>query len=203
GLAAGKTEIPSTPDEARINRTGKAGRLLKVAPVAPPAKFNAGSVVERTSSLIPPPKASDVTMAFAPPEIHGKEIRIATAFHTPKPKEKVIPGLSPVVASLINNLTPDPLATAYVQVEPDFARSSPFDSVLREESRFVPPVGKGDHNWLRRPLPASAFSESEQRCLAAGIYFEARGEPVRGQAAVAQVILNRVRNPAYPETICG
>src|SRR5690606_5661479 len=34
-------------------------------------------------------------------------------------------------------------------------------------------------------------------------YFEARGEPVKGQAAVAQVILNRVRNPAYPDTICG
>jgi spore germination cell wall hydrolase CwlJ-like protein len=47
------------------------------------------------------------------------------------------------------------------------------------------------------------FSADEQQCLATGIYFEARGEPVKGQAAVAQVILNRVRNPAYPKTICG
>ena len=47
------------------------------------------------------------------------------------------------------------------------------------------------------------FSAKEQKCLANAIYFEARGETLRGQAAVAQVVLNRVRNPAYPETICG
>ena len=56
---------------------------------------------------------------------------------------------------------------------------------------------------MSSPLPPSAFSEQEQRCLSAGIYFEARGESVKGQAAVAQVILNRVRNPAYPKSICG
>ena len=44
---------------------------------------------------------------------------------------------------------------------------------------------------------------AQQACLARGIYFEARGEPVRGQAAVGQVILNRVKNPAFPSTICG
>jgi spore germination cell wall hydrolase CwlJ-like protein len=47
------------------------------------------------------------------------------------------------------------------------------------------------------------FEERERRCLATAIYFEARGEPVRGQVAVAQVILNRVRSPLFPETICG
>jgi hypothetical protein len=47
------------------------------------------------------------------------------------------------------------------------------------------------------------FEERERRCLATAIYFEARGEPVRGQVAVAQVILNRVRSPLFPQTICG
>jgi hypothetical protein len=47
------------------------------------------------------------------------------------------------------------------------------------------------------------FEERERRCLATAIYFEARGEPMRGQVAVAQVILNRVRSPLFPETICG
>jgi spore germination cell wall hydrolase CwlJ-like protein len=47
------------------------------------------------------------------------------------------------------------------------------------------------------------FETRERRCLATAIYFEARGEPVRGQVAVAQVILNRVRSPLFPETICG
>ena len=64
---------------------------------------------------------------------------------------------------------------------------------------------QSDHGWpwAATPLPAAAFAEDEQTCLANGIYFEARGEKKEGQAAVAQVILNRVRNPAYPETICG
>jgi spore germination cell wall hydrolase CwlJ-like protein len=47
------------------------------------------------------------------------------------------------------------------------------------------------------------FEERERRCLATAIYFEARGEPVQGQIAVGQVILNRVRSPQFPATICG
>src|SRR5690606_17000118 len=153
-----------------------------------------------------PKNAADITMAFAPPAIHGEEIQIATAFHMPR-DERQIPGISAIVASLVNNTEPDILASADAPAEPDFARASAFARRSRARDsragRFVPPVGKGDHAWLNRPLPASAFSDSEQQCLTAGVYFEARGEPVRGQAAVAQVILNRVRNPTYPNTICG
>jgi N-acetylmuramoyl-L-alanine amidase len=35
------------------------------------------------------------------------------------------------------------------------------------------------------------------------LYHEARGEDVLGRAAVAHVTLNRVRSPAYPDTVCG
>ena len=43
----------------------------------------------------------------------------------------------------------------------------------------------------------------EQRCLAEAVYFEARSEPAEGQAAVAQVVLNRVKSGLYPSTVCG
>ena len=43
----------------------------------------------------------------------------------------------------------------------------------------------------------------ELHCLATAIYFEARGEPVAGQFAVAQVVLNRVKSGWYPPSICG
>ena len=43
----------------------------------------------------------------------------------------------------------------------------------------------------------------EQRCLAEAVYFEARSEPEEGQAAVAQVVLNRVKSGLYPTSICG
>jgi len=45
--------------------------------------------------------------------------------------------------------------------------------------------------------------DNERRCLAEAIYFEARGEPEQGQAAVAQVVLNRASSGLYPPTICG
>ena len=84
-------------------------------------------------------------------------------------------------------------------------RPRPGEEVLsawlggRSPAQFAP----GQHDWLQNPLPASVYAQKQQKCLAEGIYFEARGESESGQAAVAQVILNRVRNPAYPDTICG
>jgi len=40
-------------------------------------------------------------------------------------------------------------------------------------------------------------------CLAQNIYFEARSQPLIEQVAVAQVVLNRVYSPNYPDTVCG
>ncbi len=40
------------------------------------------------------------------------------------------------------------------------------------------------------------------RCLAENIYFEARGEPLNGQYAIAEVTLNRLASPHFPDTIC-
>lgn len=55
-----------------------------------------------------------------------------------------------------------------------------------------------------RRAAARALQRSEDlRCLAQNVYFEARGEPLEGQYAVAEVTLNRVRAPNFPHTICG
>jgi hypothetical protein len=42
-----------------------------------------------------------------------------------------------------------------------------------------------------------------EKCLADAIYFESRGEPLRGQKAVAQVVMNRVFSGRYPHDVCG
>ncbi len=67
----------------------------------------------------------------------------------------------------------------------------------------APRDANGDFLWLRNRLPLSVGVAEEQKCLAEAIYFEARGEPFEGQVAVGQVVLNRVRNPAYPASVCG
>ena len=62
---------------------------------------------------------------------------------------------------------------------------------------------------LQRPMsPAERLGLSDtsrakaEKCLANAVYFESRGEPVRGQIAVAQVVMNRVFTPYYPKTVC-
>ena len=51
-------------------------------------------------------------------------------------------------------------------------------------------------------LPAADGGEQWQ-CLSEALYFEARGESVRGMFAVGEVILNRVDSDAYPDSLCG
>jgi Cell Wall Hydrolase len=67
----------------------------------------------------------------------------------------------------------------------------------------------GKDNAGRLITPANRLSlEGKERakaekCLADAVYFEARGEPLRGQMAVAQVIMNRVFSGYYPNNVCG
>lgn len=56
---------------------------------------------------------------------------------------------------------------------------------------------------LDSTLSAAAYQESELRILARLVHGEARGEPYIGQVAVAAVVLNRVRDAAFPNTISG
>ncbi|MGE0046030.1 MAG: cell wall hydrolase [Hyphomonadaceae bacterium] len=69
------------------------------------------------------------------------------------------------------------------------------------------------HAVLRGPFQAApaapstrgpdALNQRELHCLSEAIYFEARSESYRGQVAVAEVVMNRVRSSAYPNSICG
>ena len=49
----------------------------------------------------------------------------------------------------------------------------------------------------------SAQHANALRCMTQAVYYEAANEPDAGQRAVAQVVLNRVRHPAYPTSVCG
>jgi spore germination cell wall hydrolase CwlJ-like protein len=50
---------------------------------------------------------------------------------------------------------------------------------------------------------AAEVRDAEQECLANAVYFEARGEPLQGQLAVAEVVINRAASGRYPSTLCG
>ena len=97
----------------------------------------------------------------------------------------------------------DPSTAAALQAIAGIAPSSanPLPAVASEQlayARELAPVTGA----FATSTPVAA-NEKELWCLATAIYFEARGESYRGQVAVAQVVLNRVKDHRYPNTICG
>ncbi len=75
------------------------------------------------------------------------------------------------------------------------ARAMMVQAVLRGPSSASQP---------EQSAPAEPQIDARQHaCLSQAIYYEARGETQRGQVAVAEVIMNRVRSNAYPNSICG
>ena len=68
-------------------------------------------------------------------------------------------------------------------------------------------AGKDDAKRLESPANRLALSgkprAQAEKCLADAVYFEARGEEMKGQEAVAQVVMNRVFSGYYPHDVCG
>jgi spore germination cell wall hydrolase CwlJ-like protein len=68
-----------------------------------------------------------------------------------------------------------------------------------------PKTLSGDVTFSRAWIDAQpeAKGDADWRCLSEALYFEARGESVKGQFAVAEVIRNRVSSGRFPNTLCG
>lgn len=65
----------------------------------------------------------------------------------------------------------------------------------------APPVSAGPA--VRSAIRLVAAKPAELTCLAKAVYYEARGESADGQAAVAQVVINRTHRANYPSNVCG
>ena len=100
------------------------------------------------------------------------------------------PGLALEFA--LNSSSPTPSDGVLVVVETDSANETTVPQLSDAG-------GKPNYAALIDPRD----NARQMRCLAEAIYFESRSEPEDGQAAVAQVVLNRVRSGIYPTTICG
>ncbi|MET4389640.1 spore germination cell wall hydrolase CwlJ-like protein [Bradyrhizobium sp. F1.4.3] len=102
-----------------------------------------------------------------------------------------------------------------VMADPDMkvtaSLSPPSEDVARdiESGESVAPKGEVNADNQRAKSPAERLALDDksrvksEKCLAEAIYFESRGEAVRGQIAVAQVVMNRVFSGKYPDTVCG
>lgn len=195
-VVTGSVSLRGAGSDHRINRKLKGDlRVLR------PEDISAGYI--KTVSLFDPIEREPnlPRMAFVLPAKVD-----ATSGAVPTPKTAVARAeAAEGPAGKVGATTEGGVIVAYAPAsEP--TSNAPFDAVIADGSLdpyvMIPGV-KATHAWVNKPLPAAARSESELKCLATAIYFEARGEPEEGQIAVAQVVLNRLKNPTYPNTICG
>ena len=80
------------------------------------------------------------------------------------------------------------------------APSSSLRPKERGENRVIPSISYTRQWVANQPV---ATGGAEWQCLTQALYFEARGESVRGQFAVAEVILNRVKSSRFPNSVCS
>jgi spore germination cell wall hydrolase CwlJ-like protein len=117
--------------------------------------------------------------------------------------ERWLPGEEPTI---VMRGLPDPDMKSAALSPPsleDAARAA-------ESGESIAPKGEvnADDQRIKTPAERLGLNDEKSRaksekCLAEAVYFESRGEAVRGQIAVAQVVMNRVFSGFYPNTVCG
>ena len=113
--------------------------------------------------------------------------------------ERVAPRASGEAPVVIASVDPDIKQSALAPVQPG-ADKAGESIAAKGEVTGIDQRPKSPAERLGLTGPARAKAE---KCLANAVYFESRDEPVRAQIAVAQVVMNRVFSPFYPNDVCG
>ena len=112
-------------------------------------------------------------------------------------------GSSAVVAALLLTVGGTSEASAQVWALPQVTKAvaTVTTAVVKSAVQALTPAPTLDAlvetNAVGQPL------DSEGQCLATAVYFESMGEPLQGQLAVANVVINRARSGRYPTSFCG
>jgi len=80
---------------------------------------------------------------------------------------------------------------------------APVDKTTAMDEPAQPAPPAGDLSSLVAQLRGTENATRELECLAVGVYFEAKSEPLAGQLAVGQVIANRANSGRFPKSYCG
>lgn len=98
--------------------------------------------------------------------------------------------------------TPTFVSTEVVQPVPDVVEEDLVVAPVVEEPAPIPASAGSLRELVRKTSTDYTLSE-QMRCLAGAVYFEARGEPLAGQLAVAKVVMNRADDRRFPNSYCG
>jgi spore germination cell wall hydrolase CwlJ-like protein len=135
------------------------------------------------SSVAPAQVQSTSALATAPVSLQQASLSIPERL--PSPGDEVSPEVAPSTDEVPQN-------PEVPQIQEPQA-SAPAVNVNKNE----------DLPNLVAELRSSKAGNHELECLAAGVYFESKGEPLAGQLAVGKVIANRTHSGRFPSTYCG
>ena len=212
--AGAKPDDPATSNSsvrgAKTARTEQAplDPELQAALNAPPLKQYDPSLSPDNNAAEAPRRAGEVPAALEAAPRDNFSVKTSTLFFgsslgSPGSIERWQPGEEPTI--VMPGALPDP--------DMKIMSSLPVDAdgpVKIGEGISFAPKGEVNADNQRGKTPAERLGlldeksrAKSEKCLAEAVYFEARGEAVRGQIAVAQVILNRAFSGKYPDTVCG
>jgi spore germination cell wall hydrolase CwlJ-like protein len=225
--AAPANTAPSNEDPATSNASVAGAKTAAAPPAerapldpelqealsAPPlAQYDVSMSLEAQplDDLKAAPDASAIALEPAPSR-DGFSVKTANLFFgstslggSMESMERWQPGEEPLI--VLPGALPDPDMKVIASLP------SAADEPLTAGESGVSIAAKGEVNTdnQRAKTPAERlglFDEKSraksEKCLAEAVYFEARGEAVRGQIAVAQVVMNRAFSGFYPNTVCG
>lgn len=123
----------------------------------------------------------------------------APAVATPDMRD-VVPGLSS--STPVEQLAP--LQPLVAPVDPEFAAWAPAADRLAPAFALTPGINNTGPA-ARAFSMGGSFTDKlrAEECLTMAVYYEAASESIDGQRAVAQVVMNRMHHPSYPNTVCG
>lgn len=96
------------------------------------------------------------------------------------------------------NFAPNITAANGIAAPMDMPRPRPLTFAGAERAQVA-----NDPEQVYLAKARQPFGQDDLACMTEALYFEARGEGPKGQAAVAEVILNRVDSRTFPSTVCG
>lgn len=132
--------------------------------------------------------AATATIAFASAEMSGANAEEGVEIEIPVPAGQT--EIAPVTVT--DEIVPVFVSQPVVQ---------PIPAELEET--ITAPANASSLRALIAETDTAGELSREMQCLAGTIYFEARGEPLAGQLAVAQVVINRAESNRFPSSYCG
>ena len=224
--ASDDAAAPANEDPSTSNASVRGAKTADAVTAAEPAKLDP----ELAEALSAPPlahfdvsmsleaqpledlkSAPDTVLAVAPaPPRDSFSFKTSSLFFggsslgSPENMERWQPGEEPMI--VLPGALPDP----------DMKVMASLPAIVEEPSKpaesgeSIAPKGEVNADNQRAKTPAERLGlldeksrAKSEKCLTEVVYFEARGEAVRGQIAVAQVVLNRAFSGFYPNTVCG